>query len=151
MLFVDASTIDLKKLLADRAVPARTLLIGLPLKMLLGTLVGWPLFPGIGIWSLLLMAFILSPTDAALGQAVVKSEKVPARVRRRISVESGLNDGIARPPIFACSAVLTLGLGGSDQHWGRSCYRKCCSERRLVTPSAGPVAGWFPGFPPGAG
>jgi NhaP-type Na+/H+ or K+/H+ antiporter len=117
ILFVDASTIDLKKLIADRAIPMRLLLIGLPLTMLLGTLVAYPLFPGVDIWLLFLMALILSPTDAALGQAVVKSEKVPERVRRWISVESGLNDGIALPPIFACIAVLTLGVGGSDKHW----------------------------------
>jgi len=66
---------------------------------------------------LVLIALILSPTDAALGQAVVKSEKVPERVRRWISIESGLNDGIALPPIFACIAILSLGVGGSDEHW----------------------------------
>ena len=117
VLFVDASTIDLKRLLGDRAVPVRMLLIGLPLCMILGTLVALPLFPGVDIWLLAMMALILSPTDAALGQAVVKSEQVPERVRRWISVESGLNDGIALPPIFACIAVMTLGLGGSDKHW----------------------------------
>ena len=117
VLFVDASTIDLKGLLRDRRVPIRLLLIGLPLSMLLGTLVAIPLFPGAEIALLALMALILSPTDAALGQAVVKSERVPERVRRWISVESGLNDGIALPPVFACIAVLTLGVGGSDTHW----------------------------------
>ena len=67
----------------------------------------------------MLMALILSPTDAALGQAVVKSEKVPERVRRWISVESGLNDGIALPPIFACIAALTAVTTGesSEHHW----------------------------------
>jgi NhaP-type Na+/H+ or K+/H+ antiporter len=54
----------------------------------------------------MLMAFILSPTDAALGQAVVKSEVVPNRIRQSISVESGLNDGIALPPILFCMAIL---------------------------------------------
>lgn len=41
------------------------------------------------------MAFILSPTDAALGQAVVTGQQVPQRIRQTINVESGLNDGIA--------------------------------------------------------
>ena len=141
VLFVDASTIDLKKLLADRAVPARMLLIGLPLTMLLGTLVAWPLFPEVGIWSLLLMALILSPTDAALGQAVVKSERVPERVRRWISVESGLNDGIALPPIFACIAVLTLGLGGSDKHWGLFLLQQI-----LLGAAIGGGVGWAGGW-----
>jgi len=117
ILFVDASTINLKQLIQDRAVPGRLLLVGLPLSMVFGTLAAYLLFPGVDIWLLVLMALILSPTDAALGQAVVKSEKVPERVRRWISVESGLNDGIALPPIFACIAVLSLGVGGSDKHW----------------------------------
>ena len=117
ILFVDASTIDMKQLVRDRSVPLRLLIIGLPLTMVLGTLVAYLLFPGVDIWLLMLMALILSPTDAALGQAVVKSEKVPEQIRRWISVESGLNDGIALPPIFACIAVLSLGVGGSDKHW----------------------------------
>ncbi len=117
ILFVDASTINLKHLIQDRSIPLRLLLIGLPLTMLIGTVVAYLLFPGVDIWLLALMALILSPTDAALGQAVVKSEKVPENVRRWIGTESGLNDGIALPPIFACISVLSLGLGGSDESW----------------------------------
>ena len=116
ILFVDASTINLKQLIEDRAVPIRLLGIGLPLSMLLGTLMAWLIFPDLAIWMLVLMALILSPTDAALGQAVVKSEKVPERVRRWISVESGLNDGIALPPIFACIAALSATAGTSGEH-----------------------------------
>ena len=140
ILFVDASTINLKKLIADRAIPIRLLLIGLPLTMLLGTLIAWPLFPSVDIWLLILMALILSPTDAALGQAVVKSEKVPERVRRWISVESGLNDGIALPPIFACIAVLTLGVGGSDKHWVLFLLQQV-----LLGAGIGALVGWIGG------
>ena len=39
ILFVDATTINLKHLIKDRATPIRLLLIGLPLTMLTGTLV----------------------------------------------------------------------------------------------------------------
>lgn len=118
ILFVDASTINLKQLVHDRNIPVRLLLIGLPLTMILGTIAAYVVYPEINIWLLVLMALILSPTDAALGQAVVKSEKVPERVRRWISVESGLNDGIALPPIFACLAFLALdGSGATEKHW----------------------------------
>ena len=44
-----------------------------------------------------LVATILAPTDAALGLAVVTNRLVPARIRRALNVESGLNDGIATP------------------------------------------------------
>ncbi len=118
ILFVDASTINLKQLVQDRAIPMRLLLLGLPLSMIMGAATAYIIYPEINIWLLVLMALILSPTDAALGQAVVKSEMVPERVRRWISVESGLNDGIALPPIFACLAFLALdGSGATDRYW----------------------------------
>jgi NhaP-type Na+/H+ or K+/H+ antiporter len=107
VLFIDASLIDLKVLRdAPSKIPNRLLLIGLPLTMLFGTGLGVLMFDSISIWAILLMALILSPTDAALGQAVVKSEVVPNRIRQSISVESGLNDGIALPPILFCLAIL---------------------------------------------
>ena len=112
VLFIDASLIDLNVLRkAPSKVPTRLLLIGLPLTMLSGTGLGVWMFNSINIWAILLMALILSPTDAALGQAVVKSEEVPSRIRQSISVESGLNDGIALPPILFCLAIL-----GADSH-----------------------------------
>lgn len=116
ILFVDASTINLKKLLEDRQIPQNLLLIGLPLTMIFGSFIGYLIYPDIQIWLLILMALILSPTDAALGQAVVKSKNVPEKIRRWISVESGLNDGIALPLIFACLAILTADSNSTTQH-----------------------------------
>ncbi|MBX2964418.1 MAG: cation:proton antiporter [Cyclobacteriaceae bacterium] len=119
VLFIDASTINLKRLIVDRALPSRLLGIGLPITMALGALIAAPLFPDQPIWVLLLMAFILSPTDAALGQAVVTGEQVPQRIRQTINVESGLNDGIALPPILVCLAVLSgeAGEGLDTTYW----------------------------------
>ena len=117
ILFIDASTINLKQLIQNKEIPRNLLLIGLPLTMLLGTVVAYFLFPDTNIYLLILMALILSPTDAALGQAVVKSSVVPLKVRRWISVESGFNDGIALPPIFACIALLSLETASTEHHW----------------------------------
>jgi sodium/hydrogen antiporter len=120
ILFIDASTIDLPALVKTKGLPLRLLTIGLPLTMILGILLAWWLFPAISIWPLVMMALILSPTDAALGQAVVKSEAVPERIRQAINVESGLNDGIALPPILLCVAVMTEDVSrqiGSG-YWG---------------------------------
>jgi len=120
ILFVDASLIkfsELAKVLAG--IPARLLLIGLPLTMVLGTVVAYFLFPGYNIWALAMLALILSPTDAALGQAVIKSKNVPERIKESISIESGLNDGLSLPPILLCIAVLASGgsaLAG-DGYW----------------------------------
>ena len=66
----------------------------------LGTLAGWILLPDWPIWEVALLAAILAPTDAALGQAVVTNPAVPDRVRRALAVENGLNDGLALPAVL---------------------------------------------------
>ncbi|MCI0472530.1 MAG: cation:proton antiporter [Ignavibacteria bacterium] len=142
VLFVDASTIDLKKLIKERRLPMRLLFIGLPVTMVLGTLIAIPLFPGINIWLILLMALILSPTDAALGQAVVTSELVPEKIRRTINVESGLNDGLALPPILVCLAVLA---GGESQGAGFSYWGLFTLKQFIFGPVIGGLVGWLGG------
>jgi sodium/hydrogen antiporter len=52
-----------------------------------------------------ILAVVLAPTDAALGQAVVTEPRVPARIRQGLNVESGLNDGICVPLLFDAVAV----------------------------------------------
>ncbi len=118
VLFIDATMIDRKVFTGDsKRIPVRLLLIGLPLTMIFGTVLGVWMFDGVSIWAIMLMAFILSPTDAALGQAVVKSEGVPLRIRQSISVESGLNDGIALPPILIVMALLGAEAGEHEGAW----------------------------------
>ena len=53
----------------------------------------------------MILAVVLAPTDAALGQAVVTEPRVPQRIRQGLNVESGLNDGICVPLLFAAVAV----------------------------------------------
>ena len=53
----------------------------------------------------MILAVILAPTDAALGQAVVTEPRMPARIRQGLNVESGLNDGICVPLLFAAVAA----------------------------------------------
>lgn len=62
------------------------------------------IFNDIGFWGAALLAAILAPTDAALGQAVVSNRLVPVRIRQALNVESGLNDGIALPFILIFAA-----------------------------------------------
>ncbi len=120
ILFVDASFIKSSHIRSRlKGLPARLLLLGLPLTMLFGALVALVLFPGTSPWLLVALALILSPTDAALGQAIVTSESVPSNIRDSISAESGLNDGISLPPILVCLAVIASGLGhiSPQDHW----------------------------------
>src|SRR5262249_8541091 len=71
VLFADASRIDLRTLRKELALPARLLGLGLPLTIVAGALAAWLVF-GQLIWAeALVLAIVLAPTDAALGQAVV--------------------------------------------------------------------------------
>lgn len=112
VLFSDASRIDLARLGSDYSLPKRTLLIGLPLIMLSGFAAALWLFPGATVWEAALLAAILAPTDAALGQAVVSNQNVPVRIRQALNVESGLNDGIALPAVLMFAALSTMPAGG---------------------------------------
>lgn len=104
LLFTDATRIDTARLRADVVLPARMLLLGLPLAIALGTGLAAVLFD-IPIAVAALLAAILAPTDAALGEAVVSSPSVPVRVRQSLNVESGLNDGIALPAVTVFVAL----------------------------------------------
>ena len=116
LLFADASTVDLRKVEGDVGLPTRLLGLGLPLTIALGALAAGVLFPLAG-WSMAaLVGTILAPTDAALGMAVVTNKIVPARIRRVLNVESGLNDGIATPFVTLFLA-LTISIEGHEGSW----------------------------------
>jgi len=143
ILFVDASTISVPSLIRERRLPMRLLLIGLPLTMLFGALAGFLIFQDMGVWVILLMALILSPTDAALGQAVVTNPAIPERIRRAINVESGLNDGMALPPILVCIAALSEAGTG---HTGTNYWINFTLKQLILGPIAGVFVGWFGGL-----
>ncbi|GAA0879482.1 cation:proton antiporter [Algoriphagus jejuensis] len=139
VLFIDGSTIDLKSLRKDRALPFRLLTFGLPLTMIAGAVIAIPMFPEVRPLILIMMAFILAPTDAALGQAVVTGEQVPRRIRQTINVESGLNDGIGLPPILVCIALLSgsAGEGFDGQYW-----LTFVAKQFIYGPVIGGIVGW---------
>jgi NhaP-type Na+/H+ or K+/H+ antiporter len=69
------------------------------------------LFAELDFWEAAVLAVILSPTDASLGQAVVTNPRVPVRIRQSLNVESGLNDGIAMPFL-----LLALSLAVAEEN-----------------------------------
>ena len=97
VLFTGASKVDLKVLKSVIAIPTRLLLIGLPLTIVFGIIAGYFVFDGYLVIELAILATVLAPTDAALGEAVVTNKSVPPKVREALNVESGLNDGISVP------------------------------------------------------
>lgn len=106
ILFHDAAQVRPAQISGDRGLMARLLLVGLPLTVLAGWLLGWVLFPGMPAMMLLLLAAALAPTDAGLGAATVLNPVVPVRVRRMLNVESGLNDGLITPVVLFAIAAL---------------------------------------------
>jgi NhaP-type Na+/H+ or K+/H+ antiporter len=118
LLFADASTIQLRDVEGDAGLPRRLLFVGLPLTIVAGALLAYLMFPQVGWAAAALIATILAPTDAALGLAVVTNKAVPARIRRALNVESGLNDGIATPFVTLFIAAVAAEESLSDTAWG---------------------------------
>ena len=120
VLFCDASRIDLGQLRREVGLPVRLLGIGLPLTIALGAVAAAAIFGELTVEEAVILAVVLAPTDAALGQAVVTEPRIPARIRQGLNVESGLNDGICVPLLFAAVAVadveseISEGRGAGD-------------------------------------
>jgi NhaP-type Na+/H+ or K+/H+ antiporter len=113
VLYSDASQLDVALLRREASVPLRLLGIGLPLTILAGFVASLVLLPQLAIAEALLLAVILAPTDAALGQAVVTDERLPSRIRQGLNTESGLNDGICVPLLGVALALVGL-QGGAE-------------------------------------
>ena len=108
VLFSDAAKTNLVVLKNNIKIPARLLLISLPITIVFGFIGGYLIFEGFSWIELALLSTMLAPTDAALGKAVVSNPAVPSRIREALNVESGLNDGICVPILFLLLAFLKV-------------------------------------------
>jgi NhaP-type Na+/H+ or K+/H+ antiporter len=85
VLASDASRINLRELVRDHTLPQHLLGFSLPLTMVLGTAVAAVLFGVLSFWEAAILAVVLTPTDASLGQAVVSNPRVPVRIRQTLN------------------------------------------------------------------
>jgi NhaP-type Na+/H+ or K+/H+ antiporter len=139
VLATDASRIKIQRPLSNYTLPLRLLGIGLPLTIALGAVVAAALFGQLGIWEAAVLAVILAPTDASLGQSVVSNKRVPARIRQALNIESGLNDGIAMPFL-----ILTLSLAlSTEQQLGSGIFLLITARQILFGILAGLVIGFL--------
>ena len=115
LLFTDASRTDLRVLQNIRNLPARLLSAGMLLTLLLGTLGALVVFRQLSVWEAGILAAILAPTDAGLGQIIVSSPRVPMRIRQALNVEAGLNDGLSVPFLLFFIALAGTGTSGSSR------------------------------------
>lgn len=142
VLFTDAARIHLRSLRSESTLPIRLLVIGMPLTIAAGAAVAYGLFD-VALWSALLLAAVLTPTDAALGQVVVASPRVPARIRQTLNVESGLNDGIAVAfiTLFIAGASATESVRSAD-YWVAFAAKQI-GYGSLVGVAVGLIGGWL--------
>ena len=107
VLFVDGTALRTLKGEGSWKQPARALGIGMPLAFggvaLLAHYVA-----GFDWITAMLVGAVLAPTDPVFASAIVGRKDVPARLRRLLSVESGLNDGLALPVV-----VILISAAGS--------------------------------------
>jgi NhaP-type Na+/H+ or K+/H+ antiporter len=115
LLFADATHINLKTLRSRERLPLRLLSIGMLLTILLGAISAHLIFPQLSLWEAGILAAILAPTDAGLGQVIVHSPRVPLRIRQTLDVEAGLNDGLSVPFLMFFIAVSQMGTEGAGR------------------------------------
>lgn len=105
VLFTDGMRVGVRDLISAWRLPGRALLLGLPLTLAF-TAVLAHVVAGLPWTQSFLIGAVLSPTDPVFAAAIVGREEVPARIRRLLNVESGLNDGLALPVVIVLLAVV---------------------------------------------
>ena len=144
LLFTDASRTDLKVLNGIRSLPVRLLTVGLMLTIVLGWLTALVIFRQLSIWEAGILASILAPTDAGLGQIVVNSTRVPIKIREALNVEAGLNDGISVPFLLFFIALAGTNPAGEPARL-TSFVVEQLGYGTLIGAGIGSVGGWLLG------
>jgi NhaP-type Na+/H+ or K+/H+ antiporter len=104
ILFRDGLEVDREMLPAWR-LPMRKLVLAMPITAGIVALATHVL-TNLDWTQSFLVGALLSPTDPVLSSSVVTNPRVPARIRHSLNLESGLNDGLALPPVLALIAAL---------------------------------------------
>lgn len=105
ILFTDGMQLGFRELKDSWTAPGRALFLGLPLTLLLMSVMAFLLLDVTWAKALLLSA-ALSPTDPVFASAMVSSKAVPRELRRTLNVESGMNDGLALPIVIIMILVV---------------------------------------------
>ncbi len=114
VLFTDGMRVGWSDLRSAWRLPGRALGWGLPLTLVITALAAH-FIVGLDWPTSLLIGAILAPTDPVFASALVGNEKVPARLRHLLNVESGVNDGLALPFVMV---FLAVAAGQDSLHLG---------------------------------
>ena len=106
ILFRDGLEVEAEMLQRAWRLPLRKLVVAMPITALIVALAAKAL-AGLTWTEAFLLGSLLSPTDPVLSSSVVTNPRVPRVIRHSLNLESGLNDGLALPPVLAFSAALS--------------------------------------------
>ncbi|MDR6865926.1 NhaP-type Na+/H+ or K+/H+ antiporter [Microbacterium resistens] len=109
LLFVDACEVKGGVFGGEGRMLSRLVLIALPLSLILVVLSGLLLLPELNAAVLFVVACVIMPTDFAPAVALLRSPRIPPRVRQILNVESGYNDGLISP-LFGMSLAVVVAL-----------------------------------------
>jgi sodium/hydrogen antiporter len=108
MLFRDGLEVEAEMLQKAWRLPLRNLVLAMPITAAI-VAVAAHAFTGLSWTESFLVGALLSPTDPVLSSSVVTNPRVPRVIRHSLNLESGLNDGLALPPVLALIAALEVG------------------------------------------
>jgi len=116
ILFRDGLEVEAEMLRREWHLPLRALLLAMPITAAI-VAVAVAALTDLAWTQAFLVGALLSPTDPVLSSSVVTNPRVPRLIRHSLNLESGLNDGLALPPVLALVAALPV--GGGDFVWWR--------------------------------
>jgi sodium/hydrogen antiporter len=108
ILFRDGLEVEGEMLRREWHLPLRALVLAMPITAAIVALAVEAL-TDLSWTQAFLVGALLSPTDPVLSSSVVTNPRVPRLIRHSLNLESGLNDGLALPPVLALVAALKVG------------------------------------------
>ncbi|HEX2103731.1 MAG TPA: cation:proton antiporter [Solirubrobacteraceae bacterium] len=114
ILFRDGLEVDAEMLRTEWHLPLRKLILAMPITAAI-VAVAVAALTDLSWTQAFLVGALLSPTDPVLSSSVVTNPRVPRVIRHSLNLESGLNDGLALPPVLALIAALEV--SGDDFVW----------------------------------
>src|SRR3954471_14567692 len=116
ILFRDGLEVEAEMLRTEWPLPLRKLVLAMPITAAI-VAVAVAALTDLSWTQAFLVGALLSPTDPVLSSSVVTNPRVPRLIRHSLNLESGLNDGLALPPVLALVAALEV--SGGDFVWWR--------------------------------
>jgi sodium/hydrogen antiporter len=114
ILFRDGLEVEAEMLRTEWHLPLRKLVLAMPITAAI-VAAAVAALTDLSWTDAFLVGALLSPTDPVLSSGVVTNPRVPRLIRHSLNLESGLNDGLALPPVLALIAALEA--GGDDFVW----------------------------------